>query len=170
STLNTSSSPQVNTNTHLLPQVNTNTHLLPQVNTNTLLLPQTGVCRLRQFSITSRGGVVNRGDSLRPRRSASNTSVTSTVSSTGSGPSTPGCSKVATPTSSPQYRVVMLGALGVGKSTLITQFMTSEYMCAYDDSPGNDENGAERGVSVLLEGEEAELVFIRLQDITQAIA
>ncbi|MPC57682.1 hypothetical protein E2C01_051669 [Portunus trituberculatus] len=44
-------------------------------------LPQTGVCRLRQFSVTSRGGVVNRGDSFRPRRSASNTSVTSTVSS-----------------------------------------------------------------------------------------
>ncbi|XP_063589279.1 uncharacterized protein LOC134766344 [Penaeus indicus] len=105
--------------------------------------PQTGVCRLRQFSITSRGGVVNRGDSLRPRRSASNTSVTSSVSSCsreripsiGSIASTPGCSKVPTPTSSPQYRVVMIGAAAVGKSTLITQFMTSEYMCAYDDSP-----------------------------------
>ncbi|XP_045112008.1 GTP-binding protein REM 2-like isoform X2 [Portunus trituberculatus] len=140
--------------------------------------PSTGVCRLRQFSVTSRGGVVNRGDSFRPRRSASNTSVTSTVSScsrerlpsVGSVPSTPGCSKVPTPTAPPQHRVVMIGAPGVGKSTLITQFMTSEYMCAYDDSPGNDEGGAERSVSVVLEGEEAELVFIHLQDITQAIA
>ncbi|XP_063848494.1 GTP-binding protein REM 2-like isoform X1 [Scylla paramamosain] len=158
--------------------------------------PGTGVCRLRQFSVTSRGGVVNRGDSFRPRRSASNTSVTSTVSScsrerlpsVGSVPSTPGCSKVPTPTAPPQHRVVMIGAPGVGKSTLITQFMTSEYMCAYDDSPaassslrsgwmqcssrshGNDEGGAERSVSVVLEGEEAELVFIHLQDITQAIA
>ncbi|XP_069991865.1 uncharacterized protein [Penaeus vannamei] len=142
--------------------------------------PATGVCRLRQFSITSRGGVVNRGDSLRPRRSASNTSVTSSVSSCsreripsiGSIASTPGCSKVPTPTSSPQYRVVMIGAAAVGKSTLITQFMTSEYMCAYDDSPGNEEagRGMERSVSVILEGEEAELVFIRLQEITQAIA
>ncbi|XP_050712943.1 GTP-binding protein REM 2-like isoform X2 [Eriocheir sinensis] len=140
--------------------------------------PSTGVCRLRQFSITSRGGVVNRGDSFRPRRSASNTSVTSTVSScsrerlpsVGSIPSTPGCSKVPTPTASPQHRVVMIGAPGVGKSTLITQFMTSEYMCAYDDSPGTDEGSTERSVSVSLEGEEAELVFIHLQDITQAIA
>ncbi|XP_064096901.1 mucin-2-like [Macrobrachium nipponense] len=140
--------------------------------------PSTGVCRLRQFTITSRGGVVNRGDSLRPRRSASNTSVTSTVSScsreripsVGSSTSTPGCSKVPTPNPAPQYRVVMIGAVGVGKSTLITQFMTSEYMCAYDDSPGNDESGQERSVSVILEGEEAELIFIRLQDITQAIA
>lgn len=64
----------------------------------------------------------------------------------------------------------MIGAPGVGKSTLITQFMTSEYMCAYDDSPGTDEGGAERSVSVVLDGEEAELVFIHLQDITQAIA
>ncbi|XP_063589278.1 GTP-binding protein RAD-like [Penaeus indicus] len=37
---------------------------------------------------------------------------------------------------------------------------------------GNEETGrgAERSVSVVLEGEEAELVFIRLQEITQAIA
>ncbi|XP_042889762.1 GTP-binding protein RAD-like [Penaeus japonicus] len=39
-------------------------------------------------------------------------------------------------------------------------------------SLGNEETGrgSERSVSVVLEGEEAELVFIRLQDITQAIA
>ncbi|KAK4303360.1 hypothetical protein Pmani_024614, partial [Petrolisthes manimaculis] len=143
--------------------------------------PGVGVCRLRQFSLTSRGGVVNRGDSLRPRRSASNTSVTSTLSScsrerlpsVGSIPSTPGHSKVTTPTPTPtpHYRVVMLGTTGVGKTTLITQFMTSEYMCAYDDSPGTEEgSNAERSVSVVLEGEEAELIFIKLQDITQAIA
>ncbi|KAK3851156.1 hypothetical protein Pcinc_042173 [Petrolisthes cinctipes] len=91
--------------------------------------------------------------------------------SVGSIPSTPGHSKVATPTPTPQYRVVMLGTTGVGKSTLITQFMTSEYMCAYDDSPGTEEgSSAERSVSVVLEGEEAELIFIKLQDITQAIA
>ncbi|ROT85896.1 hypothetical protein C7M84_004297 [Penaeus vannamei] len=38
--------------------------------------------------------------------------------------------------------------------------------------PGNEEagRGMERSVSVILEGEEAELVFIRLQEITQAIA
>ncbi|KAK8738599.1 hypothetical protein OTU49_003958, partial [Cherax quadricarinatus] len=121
---------------------------------------------------------VNRGDSLRPRRSASNTSVTSTVSScsrdripsTGSWPPTPGVSKGATPTPTPQHRVVMVGGPGVGKSTLITQFMTSEYMCAYDDSPaGQDDSSGERRVSVILEGEEAELIFIRLQDVTQAI-
>lgn len=35
------------------------------------------------------------------------------------------------------YRVVMLGSAGVGKSSLISQFMTSEYLHAYDMSIGN---------------------------------
>lgn len=34
------------------------------------------------------------------------------------------------------YRVVMLGSAGVGKSSLINQFMTSEYLHAYDTSIG----------------------------------
>lgn len=34
------------------------------------------------------------------------------------------------------YRVVMLGGAGVGKSSLVQQFMTSEYLHAYDLSLG----------------------------------
>ena len=34
------------------------------------------------------------------------------------------------------YKVVMLGSAGVGKSSLISQFMTSEYLHAYDTSLG----------------------------------
>ena len=34
------------------------------------------------------------------------------------------------------YKVVMLGSAGVGKSSLINQFMTSEYLHAYDTSLG----------------------------------
>ena len=34
------------------------------------------------------------------------------------------------------YRVLVLGAPGVGKSSLINQFMTSEYLHAYDTSIG----------------------------------
>ena len=34
------------------------------------------------------------------------------------------------------YRVVMLGAPAVGKSSLVSQFMTSEYLHAYDTSIG----------------------------------
>jgi Rad and Gem related GTP binding protein 1 len=34
------------------------------------------------------------------------------------------------------FRVIMLGSAGVGKSSLISQFMTSEYLHAYDTSLG----------------------------------
>lgn len=34
------------------------------------------------------------------------------------------------------YRVIMLGGAGVGKSSLVQQFMTSEYLHAYDLSLG----------------------------------
>lgn len=36
----------------------------------------------------------------------------------------------------PRYRVVMLGDAGVGKTALVNQFMTSEYMHTYDASLG----------------------------------
>lgn len=36
----------------------------------------------------------------------------------------------------PKYRVVLLGDSGVGKTALVSQFMTSEYMNTYDASLG----------------------------------
>lgn len=36
----------------------------------------------------------------------------------------------------PCFKVAMLGASGVGKTTLTYQFTTSEYICAYDTSLG----------------------------------
>ncbi|CAH0403265.1 unnamed protein product [Chilo suppressalis] len=58
---------------------------LPQQRARVASMPNTGVeeeyYRLRHFSITGKG-VVNRGDSLRSRRSRSNTSVASSASST----------------------------------------------------------------------------------------
>lgn len=36
----------------------------------------------------------------------------------------------------PKYRVVLLGESGVGKTALVSQFMTSEYMNTYDASLG----------------------------------
>jgi GTPase SAR1 family protein len=38
--------------------------------------------------------------------------------------------------SSTRYRVVLLGDSGVGKTALVSQFMTSEYMHTYDASLG----------------------------------
>ncbi|CAB3229269.1 unnamed protein product [Arctia plantaginis] len=138
---------------------------LPQQRARVASMPNTGVeeeyYRLRHFSITGKG-VVNRGDSLRSRRSRSNTSVASSASSTeavtrASAP----CSLASSRDSSAglsSYRVLVLGAPGVGKSSLVGQFMTSEYLHAYDTSI-DDESG-ERSVCVLLAGEESEITFL----------
>jgi Rad/Gem-related GTP binding protein 1 len=36
-----------------------------------------------------------------------------------------------------RYRVCILGHSGTGKTSLVNQFLTSEYMNAYDTSLGN---------------------------------
>ncbi|XP_067630284.1 uncharacterized protein Rgk1 isoform X2 [Eurosta solidaginis] len=152
---------------------------LPQQRSRVASMPNTGVeeeyYRLRHFSITGKG-VVNRGDSLKSRRSRSNNSVASSNSSTEhltaaqqlpaptSARTSATCSlassresSTSNPGSGP-YRVLMLGGPAVGKSSLVSQFMTSEYLHAYDTSI-DDESG-EKSVSVLLNGEESELIFI----------
>nr|XP_049701876.1 uncharacterized protein LOC110376650 isoform X3 [Helicoverpa armigera] len=143
---------------------------LPQQRARVASMPNTGVeeeyYRLRHFSITGKG-VVNRGDSLRSRRSRSNTSVASSASSTeavtrASAP----CSLASSRDSSAglsSYRVLVLGAPGVGKSSLVGQFMTSEYLHAYDTSIEHDitdDESGERSVCVLLAGEESEITFL----------
>ncbi|XP_037715956.1 uncharacterized protein LOC119550989 isoform X2 [Drosophila subpulchrella] len=131
--------------------------------------------RLRHFSI-SKGNVVNCGDSIISRRSRSNTSVNSTNSRAserspfegsccGAGyanvdslPATPDDSENLDPPPPARYRVVMLGDAGVGKTALVNQFMTSEYMHTYDASL--DDEFGEKTVSVLLDDEESDMVFI----------
>jgi Rad/Gem-related GTP binding protein 1 len=150
---------------------------LPQQRSRVASMPNTGVeeeyYRLRHFSITGKG-VVNRGDSLKSRRSRSNNSVASSNSSTeqlpgavsaaGSARTSASCSLASSRESSTSapgptpYKVLMLGGPAVGKSSLVSQFMTSEYLHAYDTSI-DDESG-EKSVSVLLAGEESELTFI----------
>ncbi|XP_052741982.1 uncharacterized protein LOC112050569 [Bicyclus anynana] len=129
--------------------------------------------RLRTFSITTKGGVVNCGDSICNRRSRSNTSVNSTNSrASDRSPFDGSCCSGYRPVDSasldtpdddeldpiPKYRVVLLGDSGVGKTALVSQFMTSEYMNTYDASL--DDEFGEKSVSVLLDGEESELIFI----------
>nr|NP_001261087.1 Rad, Gem/Kir family member 1, isoform C [Drosophila melanogaster]AGB93619.1 Rad, Gem/Kir family member 1, isoform C [Drosophila melanogaster] len=166
---------------------------LPQQRSRVASMPNTGVeeeyYRLRHFSITGKG-VVNRGDSLKSRRSRSNNSVASSNSSTEhlttqqqlSAPAsvsarTSLASSRESSTSNPgngPYRVLMLGGPAVGKSSLVSQFMTSEYLHAYDTSidlgncdiriliekAADDDESGEKAVSVLLSGEESELIFI----------
>ncbi|KAG4069698.1 hypothetical protein HA402_002277, partial [Bradysia odoriphaga] len=129
--------------------------------------------RLRTFSI-SKGTVVNCGDSIISRRSRSNTSMNSTNSRASErSPFDGSCCGVGyatvdslppSPTDSdaepppPRLRVVMMGDSGVGKTALVSQFMTSEYMHIYDASL--DDEFGEKTVCVLLDGEESEVVFI----------
>lgn len=123
--------------------------------------------RLRAFSITHKG-VVNRGDSIISRRSRSNTSVNSSRNSNVSGERSPfegsccsgqdASSESDVEESISKYRVVLLGDSGVGKTALVSQFMTSEYMNTYDASL--DDEFGEKTVSILLDGEESDMVFI----------
>ncbi|XP_034947313.1 uncharacterized protein [Chelonus insularis] len=146
---------------------------LPQQRSRVASMPNTGVEEeyyiLRHFSITGKG-IVNRGDSLKSRRSRSNNSVASSNSSTehltasypGSARNSAAGSLASSRGSSASqgsvpYKVLMLGAPAVGKSSLVSQFMTSEYLHAYHTSI--DESG-EKTVSVLLAGEESEMTFI----------
>ncbi|VDI09634.1 Hypothetical predicted protein [Mytilus galloprovincialis] len=86
--------------------------------------------RLRTFDVTSKG-IVNRGDSIKSR------STNSIVSSEGDGYAlsigSSSCSQNSLANSdgslqNPKpYKIVILGALGVGKSTIAQQFLTSEY-------------------------------------------
>ncbi|XP_043667036.1 uncharacterized protein LOC122628639 [Vespula pensylvanica] len=147
---------------HIRPRV----HSLPEKAYN----PRAGddLYRLRAFSITHKG-VVNRGDSIISRRSRSNTSVNSSRNSNISGERSPFegscCSGQGGAESTeseieeiPKYRVVLLGDSGVGKTALVSQFMTSEYMNTYDASL--DDEFGEKTVSILLDEEESEMIFI----------
>ncbi|XP_055343702.1 GTP-binding protein REM 2-like isoform X2 [Paramacrobiotus metropolitanus] len=130
-----------------------------------------GLYRLRNFEVTSKG-VVNRGDSYRAKSYSSlNTPVHNgtfmefprgerlSVSSAYSTGETSLSGETNSP-QNPRYRVLMLGAPGVGKSALTNQFLTSEYMNAYETSFTDDEMTTEKSVSVLLDAVESELDFI----------
>lgn len=103
------------------------------------------------------------------------------------GEDTKSCSSDSEPTPPPRYRVVLLGDSATGKTgntptitlallnklnefrdmiaqksiilaALVNQFMTSEYMHTYDASL--DDEFGEKTVSILLDGEESEMIFI----------
>ncbi|XP_076355413.1 GTP-binding protein RAD-like [Tachypleus tridentatus] len=122
--------------------------------------------RLRNFSVTSKG-LINRGDSFRnkSRNARSESSITSQYYCS-TTPTHSSVSHLPLPTPKvvslididiARHKVLVVGASEVGKSSLITQFTTSEYICAYENSQ-DDEN--EKSVTVVLNGEESELIFV----------
>lgn len=130
--------------------------------------------RVRSFKMTSKG-IVNRGDTFRE----SNTSLASDgsfseqpfhvnrhrqrVSSESDNVESEAVIDFATSTSIPNvYRVALCGSVGVGKTALVNQFKTSEYMGGFEISIGDVED--EMTVSVLLDGEESTIEFHDVTD------
>ncbi|XP_055702302.1 GTP-binding protein REM 2 [Phlebotomus papatasi] len=105
--------------------------------------------RLRTFSST-KGGVINRGDSFRRRRSRSNSLVPTSPIHTRAE------EVVTTSASVESFQVAMLGAPGVGKAALVSQFRTSECINAYE----GPESLEEQNISIILNGIESELQFV----------
>ncbi|XP_020286046.1 ras-related protein Rap-2b-like [Pseudomyrmex gracilis] len=116
--------------------------------------------RLRSFSITA-NGVFNVGDLFKARRSSANSSNCSStrdmrrlsLASQGLVYDADEAEQVVT-----THKVGMLGAQGVGKTSLVRQFATSECRCAYDYSP--DEECAQKTICVMLDGQETQLEII----------
>lgn len=110
--------------------------------------------RVRTFEKTAKG-LVNRGDSFISR---STNSVVSSGSEFGALSRTSSSTSQASFTEhTKSYRILMMGAQGVGKTALTQQFMTSEYLGGFDTSVDGEE---EKTVSVLLNGEESSMSFI----------
>ncbi|XP_076335185.1 GTP-binding protein REM 1-like [Tachypleus tridentatus] len=103
--------------------------------------------RLRNFSIESKR-VINKGDSFRFKEELAPKTL--------DVPHLPGQSVLQVCKKS-SYEVVVTGSTEVGKSSLICQFTTSEYICSYDET---QEEGDEKLVTVILNGEEFDLLFI----------
>jgi hypothetical protein len=85
--------------------------------------------RVRTFSSSDKGGIVNRGDSF--KRKIPSTAGSSRHSSVTSQDDSSVCSSEA------PCSVLVMGPVGVGKSSLIQQFTTSEYMGGEDVSAVN---------------------------------
>ncbi|XP_076470041.1 uncharacterized protein LOC143300325 [Babylonia areolata] len=130
--------------------------------------PEGEVYTLRSFLTTRKGQLVKRGDSLKSR--SSNASVRSSGSVTDLPPPPPpsssspyhhhhhpppsssNSSHAASSSLSP-YKVLMVGAEGVGKSSLTRQFSTSEYLGPFDHTADGEKERLK--VSLLIDGEES---------------
>ncbi|KAK3086067.1 hypothetical protein FSP39_012996 [Pinctada imbricata] len=129
--------------------------------------------RVRSFKMTSKG-VVNRGDSYKkkPQRERNLSSVGLIMTDENTDPATNGhvietlrTDKVAIRIKTDDvdnrpmpdnFTVVVLGPPGVGKASLTSQFMTSEFIGVSD----NTYRDGEKTISVLLDGEESTLNFV----------
>lgn len=99
-------------------------------------------------------GVINKGDSFRRRRSRSNSLAPHAVQALQQQQQQQQLQQEmlqtvpATPHDASSYRVAMVGTQGVGKTALISQFMTSECINAYDQ--GKRQLSDDKGGSIMI--------------------
>ena len=97
------------------------------------LLEQENLCVVRSFTTSSRG-IVNRGDSVKKKRHnphQQSQEQQQQPSKSSADDATTNPSQI--PRNSDAHRVYIIGEQGVGKTALINQFLTSEYMGAAAD-------------------------------------
>ncbi|XP_076336802.1 GTP-binding protein REM 1-like isoform X2 [Tachypleus tridentatus] len=113
--------------------------------------------RLRRFSVTTKG-IIHLGDLVRDRsRSDIESSYEGSRSDSSERPSSSYSTRRG---SNPaRHRVMILGEDSVGKASLVSHFLNSEYLTGYESYYDSLEEDNERSVSVFIEGEETELTF-----------
>ena len=95
--------------------------------------------RVRSFKSTTKGGVINRGDSLRRKGSNKNVahgSVNGYDTPRLTGSYSAGINKKDEQPSVGYFKVQVLGAPGCGKTSITNQFMSSEYANSFDGMNG----------------------------------
>lgn len=109
---------------------------------------ESSLCRVRSFKTTSKGGIVNRGDSVKRKAQKDHIHVhpTNSVPQDAEARRAPGvrhasfsdveCKCQNEESENEVFTVVVLGPAGVGKTLLTTQFMTSEYIGTSSDGDG----------------------------------
>ncbi|GBL98945.1 GTP-binding protein RAD [Araneus ventricosus] len=117
--------------------------------------------RLRNFSVTSKG-VINRGDSFRSRSNsnvpglAETEEAASPIPETTEQPSPLRNEEKDTSFQKKLYRVLLVGASGVGKSSMWKQFLTSDYIC---DDDFTIDREIDKMITVNLNNEESQMEF-----------
>lgn len=136
---------------------------MPNVAGNLLTVPNadgTRLRRVRSFKTTSKGALLNRGDSFKKKSTHSLVSAASAMAEINQLQQEELKNNNIDPADIPTiptfYRIIMMGCDGTGKSHLAKQFMTSDFVGTGEESPeGNDQT-----VTVLLDGEESTIEVI----------
>lgn len=100
--------------------------------------------RVRSFKTTSKGGVINRGDSYRKKNSSrhllasgsTNTHDSPSLAHAASHHSDFECNPRSDEPPSSYFKIQVLGPPGCGKTSITNQFMSSDYANTYDSMNG----------------------------------